>query len=201
MNSESSSDSVSEPLDHDLVMAAQEGDPAAFDELILRYQRRVYSVIFNMTRRHEDTNDLMYETFAKAYQHIHSFKLDSSFSTWLNRIAVNRTINFLRRNKEKYNISINSDEEKGHFELELIDESSSGETDKQIKLQELQNKLNESLLKLSEEHRAVVNLYDIQGLSHGEIAKVMGCSEGTVKSRLFYAHKQLQKMLKGYITE
>ena len=81
---------------------------------------------------------------------------------------------------------------------EFIDSSSSGDAEHQARITELKKKLNESLMKLSDEHRAVVTLFDVQGLSHAEIGKIMGCKEQTVRSRLFYAHKQLQKYLKGY---
>ena len=82
---------------------------------------------------------------------------------------------------------------------EFIDVSASGDAEKQARLAELKKKLNESMMKLSDQHRAVVTLFDIQGLSHAEISKIMDCKEETVRSRLFYAHKQLQKYLKNYI--
>jgi RNA polymerase sigma factor (sigma-70 family) len=185
------------PPDAELVARTQAGDPSAFDELIKRYQQRVYAVINNMTSNHADTNDLLMETFAKAFRRIHGYKSEAAFYTWLYRIAVNQTINFLRRNRHRNNVSM--DDETGlQNREEFIDSSFSADIGRQSNIQELQKKLNESLMKLSEEHRAVVTLFDVQGLSHAEIGKVTGCSEGTVRSRLFYAHKQLRKYLGKY---
>ena len=82
---------------------------------------------------------------------------------------------------------------------EFIDGRASSDAERQARLQELKKKLNESMAKLSEHHRAVVTLFDVQGLSHAEIGKIMNCKEETVRSRLFYAHKQLQKYLKNYL--
>jgi RNA polymerase sigma factor (sigma-70 family) len=189
------------PSDEDLVRQTQEGDPAAFDVLMQRHMPRVYGVVYNMTHNHADTNDLLMETFAKAFRSIQGFKSDSAFYTWIYRIAMNQTLNHLRRNKHRAQVSLDDDESDLNDLPEFMDASMGVDIEKQAELQELQKKLNESLMRLSDEHRAVVTLFDIEGLSHAEIAKTMGCSEGTVRSRLFYAHKQLQKMLKTYIKE
>lgn len=187
-----------DPDDDALVARTQNGDVAAYDELIRRYQKRVYSVIYNMTSNHADTNDLMMETFAKAYKGIHKFKRGARFYTWVYRIAVNQTINFLKRNKNRHNLSLDNEDIDLQNRKEMIDQSVAADAERQNELQELQKKLNQSLLRLSEEHRAVVTLADVQGLSHEEISNIMGVSKGTVKSRLFYAHKQLQKFLREY---
>ena len=187
-----------DPTDVELVARAQAGDSRAFDELILRYQRRVYTVIHNMVNNHADTNDLLMETFQKAYRSIHSFKSDAAFYTWIYRVAVNQTINFLRRNKHRQNVSLDDEESDMQNRREFVDNSVVSDVERQSNITDLQKKLNESLMRLSEEHRAVVTLFDVQGLSHAEISRIMGCSEGTVRSRLFYAHKQLQKYLKNY---
>jgi RNA polymerase sigma-70 factor (ECF subfamily) len=188
-----------QPPDRELVARTQAGDPTAFDQLLLRYQQRVYGVIYNMVNNHADTNDLLMETFAKAYQNIHGYKADAAFYTWIYRIAVNQSINFLRRNKYRNDVSMDDTDSELQNQKEFMDPGISSDVDRQNNIAELQKKLNESLMKLSEQHRAVVTLFDVQGLSHAEIAKVMGCSEGTVRSRLFYAHKQLQNYLKGYV--
>lgn len=187
-----------EPSDRELVARTQAGDSRAFDELIVRYQKRVYTVINNMVHNHADTNDLLMETFQKAYRSIHSFKSDAAFYTWIYRIAVNQTINFLRRNRHRFNVSLDDEDPEGSPKREFVDTSVVADVERQNNITDLQKKLNESLMRLSEEHRAVVTLYDVQGLSHAEISRIMGCSEGTVRSRLHYAHKQLQKYLKNY---
>jgi RNA polymerase sigma-70 factor, ECF subfamily len=185
--------------DEELVEAVARGDVSAFDTLVTRYQGRLYSVIYNMTSNHEDTNDLLMETFDKAYRSLGQYKKNASFYTWIYRIALNRSINHLNKNKKhRYNFSLNDLDDDGHLEKELQDSGLTG-GDKQTELTELQKKLNESLQKLSEEHRAVVVLYDIDGMSHADISKIMNCSEGTVRSRLHYAHKILQKMLALYL--
>lgn len=196
-----SNDSVRKPelTDRTLVELSQAGDPSAFDELVKRYQPRLVGMLYGMTHNHADAWDLALETFEKAYHSIHSFRLDAEFYTWLYRIGHNLTINFLKRNKHRHNLSMDDENLDLQNRQEFIDAHSSGDGEKQAKLGELKKKLNESLMKLSEEHRAVVNFFDIQGLSHAEIAKIIGCKEETVRSRLFYAHKQLQKFLKDYL--
>ena len=182
-----------------LVERSQGGDPTAFDELVRRYQPKLIGMLYNMTSNHTDAWDLAMETFERAYKSIHTFRLDSEFFTWLYRIGYNLTINFIKRNKHRHNLSIDDDDLDLQNRSEFIDLSSAGDAEKQARLAELKIKLNESMMKLSDQHRAVVTLFDVQGLSHAEISKIMSCKEETVRSRLFYAHKQLQKYLKNYL--
>lgn len=187
--------------DEGLVDAVLGGDISAFDHLVIRYKERLYSVIYNMTSNHEDCNDLLMETFDKAFRSLGSYKKNAAFYTWIYRIALNRSINHLNKGKKRrYDLSLNSLDSDESMERELKD-AGMVTSDKQVELTELQNKLNESLQKLSEEHRVVVVLYDIDGMSHADISKTMNCSEGTVRSRLHYAHKQLQKMLEIYLNK
>ena len=188
-----------EVTDRMLVERTQGGDPTAFDELVRRYQPKLLGMLYNMTSNQTDAWDLAMETFEKAYKSIHTFRLDSEFFTWLYRIGYNLTINFIKRNKHRHNLSIDDGDLDLQNRSEFIDVSASGDAEKQTRLTELKKKLNESMMKLSDEHRAVVTLFDIQGHSHAEISKIMGCKEETVRSRLFYAHKQLQKYLKNYL--
>ncbi len=181
-----------EPSDIALVGRAQGGESRAFDLLVIRYQKRLYSVIFQIIRHHQDTEDVLYQTLIKAHDNLSGFKGNSGFHTWLYRIAVNRSLNFIRLRKTNREMSIHANEE-GDFDI--IDEGVVNEVEVQENRSELQNKLNVSLSKLSEDHRTVVNLFDIQGLSHAEIGKILGCSDGTVRSRLHYAHKQLKNYL------
>lgn len=185
--------------DEELVDQVLAGDIAAYDWLVLRYKERLYSVIYNMTSNHEDTNDLLMETFDKAFRSLASYQKNASFYTWIYRIAFNRTINHLNKHKKRRgDMSLNDIDIEGAAEIQFADPQM--RTGSQAAaLSELQKKLNESLQRLSEEHRAAVILHDIEGLSHAEIAKIMDCTEGTVRSRLFYAHKNLQKMLEHYL--
>jgi RNA polymerase sigma-70 factor (ECF subfamily) len=181
------------------VERAQGGDPTAFDDLVRRHQPRLLGMLYNMTNNHTDAWDLAMETFEKAYKSIHSFRLDSEFFTWLYRIGFNLTVNHLKRNKHRNNLSMDDEDLDLQNRSEFIDASASGDAEKQARLSDLKKKLNESMMKLSEDHRAVVTLFDIQGLSHAEISRIMKCKEETVRSRLFYAHKQLQKSLRNYL--
>jgi RNA polymerase sigma-70 factor (ECF subfamily) len=182
-----------------LVRRARQGDLAAYDDLIRRYQERIYATIYHMTSNHEDANDLAQESFIKAYQALKSFKGGSSFYTWLYRIAVNKTINFLKQRKNRQAMSLNDLDFNAEHDTDLLALISDKTPRRDAGLAELQEKLNAALLKLSEHHRLVVVLHDVQGQSHDEIAKVMKCNIGTVRSRLFYARQQLQSYLMDYL--
>ena len=171
----------------------------AYDDLVRRYQERIYATIYHMTSNHEDANDLAKESFIKAFSALKSFKGGSSFYTWLYRIAVNKTINFLKQRKNKYHISLNDIDMNAENDPDLVALTSEKTPFREAGLTELQKKLNEALQKLSEPHRMVVVLHDVQGQSHDEIAEIMGCNIGTVRSRLFYARQQLQGYLNEYI--
>ena len=186
---------------HDVVLVqrAQKGDALAYDELIRRYQERIYATIYHMTSNHEDANDLAQETFIKGYAALKSFKGDSSFYTWVYRIAVNKTINFLKQRKNRAHMSLNDLDFNAENDPDLVALVSDRTPRRDANLTELQQKLNAALLKLSDVHRLVVTLHDVQGLSHDEIGKIMDCNIGTVRSRLFYARQQLQAYLSDYL--
>jgi RNA polymerase sigma factor (sigma-70 family) len=187
------------PEDSQLVNAARNGDMRAYDELIRRYQDRIYGTIYHMTSNHEDANDLAQETFIKAYSALKSFKGDSSFYTWVYRIAVNKTINFLKTRKNKKSLSLNDLDFNVENDPDLVAFVSDKTPRRDAALAELQEKLNAAMQKLSDVHRMVVTLHDVQGLSHEEIANIMGCNVGTVRSRLFYARQQMQAYLSDYL--
>src|SRR5438874_6346309 len=182
-----------------LVKKAQGGDLAAFDDLVRRYQERIYATIYHMTSNHEDAHDLAQESFIKAYQALKSFKGDSSFFTWVYRIAVNKTINFLKQRKNKTHMSLNDLDFNAEHDPDLVALGSDNTPRRDVNLIELQEKLNGAMQKLSEIHRLAVTLSDVQGLSLDEISKIMGCNTGTVRSRLFYARQQLQAYLSDYL--
>jgi RNA polymerase sigma-70 factor (ECF subfamily) len=182
-----------------LVRRSQKEDMDAYDELVRRYQERIYATVYHMTSNHEDANDLVQETFIKAFRALKSFKGDSSFYTWIYRIAVNKTINFLKQRKNRVHMSLNDMDFNAENDPELVALASDKTPRRDLNLSELQEKLNGAMLKLSEHHRMVVTLHDIQGLSHEEIGEIMGCNIGTVRSRLFYARQQLQAYLTDYL--
>jgi RNA polymerase sigma-70 factor (ECF subfamily) len=185
--------------DLELVRRARLGDGEAYEDLVRKYQERVYATIYHMTANHEDANDLAQETFIKAYTALKSFKGDSSFYTWVYRIAVNKTINFLKQRKNKPHMSLNDLDFNAENDPDMVALVSDRTPRRDIALTELQEKLNAAMLKLSAVHRLVVTLHDVQGLSHEEIGKIMDCNVGTVRSRLFYARQQLQAYLSDYL--
>ena len=185
--------------DEALVRRTQKGDSSAFDVLVGRYKERLYATVYHMTSNHEDANDLVQETFIKAYKSLRSFRGQSSFYTWVYRIAVNRTINFIKRRKNRSQYSLDDMDSSVQTDPDLVELMSHVTPRREVGLMELQQKLNEALQQLSESHRAVVAMHDIQGMTHADIARVMKCSEGTVRSRLFYARQQLQGLLSDYL--
>ena len=185
--------------ERDLVKRVRQGELGAYDELVRLYQERIYATIYHMTSNHEDANDLAQETFIKAFQAIKSFKGGSSFYTWLYRIAVNKTINFLKQHRHRIHMSLNDLDFQAEHDPDLVALISDKTPRRDVNLSELQEKLNTAMQKLSEVHRLVVTLHDVQGLSHEEIADIMGCNIGTVRSRLFYARQQLQAYLSDYL--
>lgn len=185
--------------DRALVLKAQAGDLDAYDDLVRRYQERIYATLYHMTSNHEDAHDLTQEAFIKAHKALKSFKGDSSFFTWVYRIAVNKTINFLKQRKDRVHLSLNDLDFNAEHDPDLVALVSEKTPRRDLSLGELQEKLNEGMQKLSELHRLVVTLHDVQGLSHEEISKIMDCNTGTVRSRLFYARQQLQAHLSDYL--
>jgi RNA polymerase sigma-70 factor (ECF subfamily) len=187
------------PAEMELVRRAQHDDLEAYDELVKRYQERIYATVYHMTSNHEDANDLAQDSFIKAFQALKSFKGGSSFYTWLYRIAVNKTINFLKQRKNRVHMSLNDLDFNAENNPDLVALISDKTPRRDAGLKELQEKLNAAMLKLSEPHRLVVVLHDVQGMSHEEVAEVMDCNIGTVRSRLFYARQQLQSLLTDYL--
>ncbi len=187
-----------EETDAQLVERTRAGDPAAFDSLIRKYHPRLYGMVYNMTSNHEDTNDLLQDIFAKAYRSVSGFRGQSSFYTWLYTIGVNMTINFLKKRGRRFQLSLDDVDSDIQNDKEFLELTASSDPVRETNLSELQKRLNEAMQKLSQEHRAVVTMFDIQGMPHAEISKILGVSEGTVRSRLFYAHRQLQNYLEEF---
>jgi RNA polymerase sigma-70 factor (ECF subfamily) len=184
--------------DQQLVARTQEGDVAAFDQLVVKYTPRLYGLVYNMTSNHEDTNDLLQDVFSKAYKSIRGFRGKSSFYTWIHSIAVNMTLNFLKKRRRRSSLSLDDAEAGLQNDSSFVDHGHRSNPRRQSNIHELQKKLNEALQALSEDHRAVVTMFDIQGMPHAEISKILGVSEGTVRSRLYYAHQQLQGHLEDF---
>lgn len=186
-----------EVADKELVEKAQRGDVHAFEELVQRYHGKIYGLTYNMTSNREDAEDLTQEVFVKAHEAIARFKGNSSFYTWIYRIAVNKTINYRKKRNRKRAMSLDQFDQEIKQDEDYHALTSKGSPLRNINLSELQKRLNEALQNLSEKHRTVVVLHDVQGIPHEEIAKMVGASVGTIRSRLFYARRQMQ----GELTE
>jgi len=192
-------DDESRRQDDDLVARTQGGDTSAFDELIVKYSPRLYGMIYNMTSNHDDTHDMLQDIWAKAFRSISTFRGKSAFYTWVYSIAVNMTINFLKKRNRRTHMSLDDVDASIHHDKEFVELAATTTPVREANLNELQKRLNEAMQHLSHDHRAVVTMFDIQGMPHAEIAKILGISEGTVRSRLFYAHRQLQNFLGDFL--
>lgn len=188
-------DSTAPDPDLELVKRARNGETRAFDALVVKYSPKLYGLIYNMTSHREDTHDLLQDVFAKAFRSLDRFGGRSTFYTWIYAIAVNMTLNFLKKRKRRSGLSLNDMETGVHNDPALVDKDIAANPDQQSRVHELQKRLNEAMQALSEDHRAVVTMFDVQGLPHSEISKILRVSEGTVRSRLHYAHLQLQTHL------
>ena len=182
-----------------LVERSRDGDTAAFDALVLKFTPRLYTTVYNMTSNREDTADLLQEIFARAYRCLKRFRGDSGFHTWVHRIAVNTTLNFLKSRRNRRTMSLEEMDTAIERDADYLELTAASDPVREAGLNELQQHLNAAMQKLPETHRAVVVMFDIQGMAHSEIARIMGLSEGTVRSRLFYAHRQLQALLSDYL--
>src|SRR5205809_148055 len=181
--------------DQELVRRTQSGDASAFDQLVVKYTPRLYGLVYNMTSNHEDTNDLLQDIFSKAYKAIRGFRGKSSFYTWIHSIAVNMTLNFLKKRGRRFQLSLDDVDAGVQNDKEFMEATPTISQVREADLSELQRGLNEAMMKLSDEHRDVFTMYHIQGMPHAEISKILRVSEGTVRSRLFYANRQLQNYL------
>ncbi len=180
-----------------LVQLAQNGDTKAFDELVTKYSQKLYGLVYHMTSNKDDTHDILQDVFAKAYRSVSKFRGNSMFYTWIYSIATNMTLNFLKKRKRRAASSLDDVDTGIQNDPAFVDASHRSNPRRQININELQKKLNNAMMTLSEDHRAVVTMFDIQGMAHAEIGRILAISEGTVRSRLFYAHQQLR----GYLSE
>lgn len=181
--------------EQELVRAAQKGSQDAFAKLVEQNQGKIYNLCYRMTGNPEDAADLTQEAFLNAWRGLSKFGGQSAFSTWLYRLASNACIDFLRREKHRNALSMTLDEEDGEDgrEAQIPDERYSPQ--RELERKEAHEALQRGLTSLSPEHRQVLLLREIQGLSYTEIAQCLGLEEGTVKSRIARARLSLKDYL------
>jgi len=180
--------------DQTLVRASQRGDMAAFEELVARHRDRVYARAYGMMRNEEEAIDLSQEAWVKGWQRLRQFHGESSFGTWMTRIIINLCLDQLRKHKRQRAESIEAmEEESGGVERQMpviTVNPTAG-----LERSELRQRIDQALGQLSYEHRMSLVLHEFEGMEYKEIAKTMGCSIGTVMSRLFYARRKLAALL------
>ncbi len=185
-----------ERSDRELVQQAGRGDKEAFQELVERYQRKILSVAIGMMQNREDALELTQETFVKAYENLSRFKGESSFYTWLYRIVVNLAIDQRRKDRRHPTTSL-QDRVGGGEDLEAnLPDQRLNDPYQQAQSQEIGERLRQAINELTPDHKAVILLREVEGLSYEDISRVMQCSKGTVMSRLHYARKKLQSKLR-----
>jgi len=184
-----------------LLKRVKSGDRRAFDEIIMLYMRRAYSVAFRFTNQDEDAYDMVQDAFMRTYSNIQGYNEDYPFSTWFFRILVNNCINFIKREKRRkfvfdsWRNSNNNDFEKFENRKEVFSENPEDEYLKEERFRHLWSGIN----KLPEKQRDAIILYDLEGFTQQEVAEILGCPVGSVMSRIYYGRQKLKKHLKSYM--
>ncbi len=186
-----------EESDELLIKQTLAGQTRAFDELVRRHSRKLHAMLMQMVGSEADAYDIAQEAFLKAFRSLRYFNGQSAFYTWLYSIAANQARNFLRKRKRENSFSINDDDKGDPLEKnsELADANLISDPVRRAQIGDLKKKLAAAINELSPAHREVVTLCDIRGMSYAEISELLHISEGTLRSRLHYAHRQLQGLL------
>lgn len=178
----------------EIILRVRAGDTDAFEALVLEHQNKVYSLALRMVGNEEDARDMAQEAFIRAFNSLASFRGESKFSVWLYRLTSNICIDFLRGRAKRRTVSLNWEDEDGEEgELEIPDERFSPEA--RLERTELRESVRRGLDSLSPEYREILLLREINGLSYDEISRALNLEEGTVKSRIFRARKNLSEFL------
>ncbi len=189
---------VTTPLDQledrELIERVLDGDQPSYGLLVQRYQSKIFAVAYGVLRHREDAREVSQEVFIKAYRNLPSFRRDSSFYTWIYRITVNLAIDFQRRAFRKRETTF-EDVKLAPDEINATGPRPMGNPVLNLEEKQLGESIQQAIEQLPADQRTAVILREIQGLSYKEIAETMGCAEGTVMSRLYYARKKLQELL------
>lgn len=193
-------------LDRPLVEKARNGDVESFRQLVERYQNRAHSIALGVIGSKEDAEDIVQEAFLKAFRNLSSFRGQSSFYTWFYRIVFNLAIDLSRKRYRRSESNVGD-----HSSMDALTHHSSGDAsdflgsvpnpDQVLQRNDISKGIRKALDNLSAEHRAVIILREIEGLSYSEISDVVGCSKGTVMSRLHHARKRLQGSLSEFMPQ
>jgi RNA polymerase sigma-70 factor (ECF subfamily) len=180
-----------------LVSRAKNNDVSAFEELVRTYQNKVYSLCLQLSGNSADAQDLAQETFIKAYKSLASFRNEADFGTWLHRIAVNSWLNKKRKATARQIVSLDEPYQNGDSG-EMTREVAATDADPlhSLEMKEFRELVQQAVRSLTEEHRAVIVLRDIEGYSYEEMSKFLNCSLGTVKSRINRAREAMRRLLK-----
>lgn len=178
-----------------LIRQAQAGDKKAFEELVIIYQDKVYTLSYYLAGNHSDAQDLAQEVFLKAYSSLRSFRLESDLGTWLHRITVNTWSNMRRSRNQVLSLDDPLQTEDGEMDRPLADGDPTSDPAVALEEKEVQVMVQHAIRSLPEEYRAVLVLREMEGYTYEEIAGIMGCSLGTVKSRLNRARRALKEKI------
>jgi RNA polymerase sigma-70 factor (ECF subfamily) len=179
-----------------LLEKAKNGDVEAFESLVESYQKKAFNIAYRMIGNYDDASDLTQEAFIRIYKSISNFKEQSSLSTWIYRIITNVCLDELRRRKNRNIVSIDEGIKLDDSEVKRQIESGAPTPEEMAERNEMKKVVAEAIKTLSDEHRTVILLRDIQGFSYEEIARIVECPEGTVKSRINRARQALKDILK-----
>ena len=188
-----------EPNDGELISRGRAGDRQALGQLVERYQGRILAVVIGMVRNREDALELVQETFIRAFRSLNGFRGQSSFYTWIYRIAVNQAIDFKRRAVKRVTVEFDEALPPDAEPLAFGTPRREGDPFERLRNRELGRKVFDAIEDLTPNHRAVIILREVEGLSYEEMSEVLECSMGTVMSRLHYARKKLQSRLSDLI--
>jgi RNA polymerase sigma-70 factor (ECF subfamily) len=184
-----------DPEDRELVAAARGGDRDAFRALFERYHRRAYALAFGVVRHKDDALDVVQDAFIKAHKYLDKFEGNSSFYTWLYRIVMNLAIDHLRKHRRVKPVELDDAKLEEGGDESLLPRILGGNPGRALMDKEIRARIDEALGELSENHRAVLVMRELEGLSYEEMAQAMACSKGTIMSRLFHARRNMQKRL------
>jgi RNA polymerase sigma-70 factor (ECF subfamily) len=177
------------------VLQARKGDRDAFRTLFERYHRRAYALAFGVLRHQDDALDVVQDAFIKAHKYLDKFEGNSSFYTWLYRIVMNLAIDHLRKHRRVKPVELDETKIEDGPEDGLVPRILGGNPGRALQDKEIRTRIDRALEELSENHRAVLVMRELEGLSYEDMAQVMECSKGTIMSRLFHARRNMQRRL------